>query len=837
MYSKALIDLDFPIELVSAASATEKSIRQGHISTLQQWWARRPLAVCRAAIFAALCPSTAAISQSVELTHALNNLIPENISLEEKLVKFTGLLSDWKVATDVEILSLARQLIRLDRQLAPAMIDTFAGGGSFPIEGLRLGLNVFASDLNPVAATALKAAVEYIPAVGKPILEKYLEVASELTSRIDEVTGALYSTPEDMGKRVLAYFWCRTYGCPRCGIEVPLLRNQWLEKGKRSIAVRLMALENAERFEFRCISPATEEERQAASMGTVTGSGAVCPNCGNKASTRILRQMGRSHQLGERLYAKLSMTEEGKRYYEVASVADEALAHSAMLRPIGKRSLNDFPTLEFDLNGIRHTWAVQYGVKSTRDLYLPRQQVALLEVLHELNQAKNKILSNSGNTPISHALIILLSLTFNRLVSYGTKHAWWQPNGGFPASMFTKQAIAMTWNFVEIPVNSVGAAGWGSAVLWITKVIQHLLELPENGRVEQTDAAFTGLAGSSIDLVTIDPPYFDSVAYSYLSDVYYVWMKDYLGDILPSYFKGTSSPKAEEAIVDRTHTLAPTSKSEEHFYRKITQALCEINRVLKPEGRLIIMYGHKSFQAWGVFLKALYDAGFHPTASYPIQTERKIKFQHGRIDSLSSSCLMVCQRRDEKEGGSISWARFEEELLENLMSHLIRFRLAHVEGADLTTALIAPAVGTFNKYKEVILGEKVIDYEWLIEKLPSIVAKCQIEATMLETYLTQSPEATNVLKSLLYDERYVGTDLWLRANGIGSVLDRIAKYVSFLAEGDLKSADTLWDSLARSEQDLAKQYLRAISATNPAGSKSRQLANASLGRISYQARA
>jgi adenine-specific DNA methylase len=544
------------------------------------------------------------------------------------------------------------------------------------------------------------------------------------------------------------------------------------------------------------------------------------------------------------MYAKLILDRGGHRVYATVSLAEEACARECTLRQIPDRRQKNVPSELFDANGIRHTWMMQYGIKTTADLYGHRQGVALLEVFYEIENVKKQLLAQYGDGDTAKVLIALLALTFNRLVAYGTRHAWWQSNGEFPANMYVRQAIPMVWNYVEMPVSSVGAAGWSSATVWLEKVIAHLAKLPQKGAVWQGDAAHCPLSRESVDLVAIDPPYFDSIAYSYLSDPFYVWMKAILGDLYPDEYQMVLSPKAEEAIVDRQHSLAPSPKTKEHFREKITQALVEARRILKPEGRLVIMFGHKELEAWETVLGALIDAGFLPTASWPIHTERKAKFRHGHIDALSSSCLMMCIPEASGQKQDISWSEFEIKLRDVLVTSIALFQAAHFFGADLVTSLIAPACTLFRSYSVSAEDKKQLTIGQLIELLPALAEECELEAVMGQAGIGAHRELVQVVESLAIQktsQRGVtnGSErekTWLDYAEHNPMIELAVRYAKLLPEGKVVEADELWRKLPLQDKELLCHLLRALALVSREDSMGKQLAQAGLGRMSLQIR-
>jgi putative DNA methylase len=631
---KRLIEEIFPVKEVSASCRREKSIRQGHISTLQAWWARRPLAVCRATIFLSSLPSKEVLKKNKRVKDILSELYPELKGMDEQLIAFVSEMSDFGNSNNERLISAAREII-VCANSNPSLADTFSGGGSIPLEALRLGLRTYASDLNPIASIGLKLALQYAPGASKSAVENLGDDVKSVGNSIVNEMLNLYPSHYD-----LAYFWFKTYRCPHCELITPLFQNKWLSKTGNRQAIKIKPDPKCGTLSLEVYEPFSESDLVDADSGTVASKSAKCLFCGESTTTDEIMHQGSSGLLGEVQYAKLE-TVEGKRRY---TVPPKPLDLQFQVFNVSlTKNCEDFVDLNLplDLNGIRHLWAIQYGIKTVFDLFNPRQRQAIQVMTKAIVDHRKVIEATSESADEVMFRYLSLLMVMNKVAIYSNRHSWWQSNGAFPANIFVRQAISMVWNYVEIPPFSTGAGGWLSSSKWVIKAIEQLQPIQGSAEVRLSDAANTSIPDGKLDLVVIDPPYFDSITYAYLSDFFYPWTKKLLQVDFTDWFSATATPKTQELIVDRKHKLAPSPKSKSFFVEKMGACLAEARRKLTDDGMIVLMYGHKELVAWESLFIAIKNAGLRVSVSWPIQTERKTKFQHSRVDALGVSCLLI----------------------------------------------------------------------------------------------------------------------------------------------------------------------------------------------------
>lgn len=388
-YPKRLIEVDLPIKEISAHARREKSIRHGHISTLHIWWARRPLAACRAVVCAALWPDPADDLCPPAFREAAARILGEFAGkaqsdktvmelcqphwsrwsrttrealdpadparwpqIRQGLLDFIADFANWDASTVPAFLEASRALTQAAHEALggapgtkPLVVDPFAGGGSIPLEALRVGADAFASDLNPVAVLLNKVVLEYIPKYGQRLADEVRKWGEWIKKEAEKELAEFYPKDPD-GARPIAYLWARTIQCegPGCGAEVPLIRSLWLaKKPNRSVALQLVPRPRAKRVDFKIIvkqrggwAHADDPKTQAPNPnfeGTVKGGSATCPCCGYTTRVAHVREQLRRHRGGaddSRLMCVVT-TKVGQvgRSYRRPRPQDEEIADSA----------------------------------------------------------------------------------------------------------------------------------------------------------------------------------------------------------------------------------------------------------------------------------------------------------------------------------------------------------------------------------------------------------------------------------------------------------------------------------------------------------------------------
>lgn len=731
---KRFIEETFPIREVSIEGAKEKNIRHGHISTLHIWWARRPLATSRAINFASLIP----VPGSEEEKQNIRNLIAE--------------LSKWENTNNEYLLDKARKMIlHANGGIPTKVLDPFGGGGSIPLEALRLGCETYSNDYNPVAVLIQKCTLDFPQRYNYKVLRKdYAKDRTWLRSQAlnilneDEYVIPLMEDvkywsnwilqeakselkdyyPNDKDNSIpVGYLWARTVPCqnPGCKSEIPLLRQFWLAKRpNKRIALYPQIIDNT--VKFKIVGDGYEQipEDFNPDEGTTSRAVVICPNCGSTISALDLRKQFHEGKNGERLLLTV-LHKPGKsgKKYRIATEADFQTFKKAELKlkeireelfsDWGMDPIPDEPIKRVPVSfGVINVWV--YNINDWGSLYNSRQLLSILTFIKKVRQAHSIIYSELKDSEYTSAITSYLGLGIARLVNRTCKNNLWNVLAEKTEQVFLRQAIQMLWDYFEI--NTIENQGWENQFYYINEVLSNnllnsIFENTKPATITNGNASTLHYRDNYFDAVFTDPPYYDNVPYSYLSDFFYVWHKRTFAGIFPDLFSTPLSPKKNE-IVAYAQSDGDFASGKKYFEDSIKKAFQEFYRVLKPNGIAVIVYAHKSTSGWETIINALLDSGLVISATYPLNTEMEGRMRATDSATLSSSIYIVARKMERY--GTGFYNEVKEELKQYLNVKLENLWAEGITGTDFFIAAIGSGIEIFGKY------EKVIDYEGNIKR-------------------------------------------------------------------------------------------------------------------------
>ncbi len=751
-YRKKLIEVALPLDAINRESAREKSIRHGHPSTLHLWWARRPLAACRAVLFASLIDDP---SQRPDLFPT----VEEQEQERKRLFDLIEMMVKWENANNDELMEKVRAEIRTATSgNPPPVLDPFAGGGSIPLEAQRLGLEAHASDLNPVAVLINKALIEIPPrfagrapvnpSAQQSLLGEEWRGARGLAEDIryygkwmrDEAErriGHLYpkvTLPKEYGggeATVIAWLWTRAVMCPNpaCGIQMPLVRSFYLSKKKGKEAW-------VEPEVDKTTTPPTlhfkvKTGKGKPQDGTLGRQGAICIACGNAVPLEYLRNAGKEQKLGNKL---LAIVAEGNRSRVYLSPDDK---QENMAKPV-----SDYPywkpEQEMPANP-RWFSPPLYGMSTFGDIFTFRQLVALTTFSDLVREARECVQVDAGNAGLlvddialndgsaganayADAVATYLGMGVSRLSDICNSLCMWENTKTQVRHMFTRQAIPMLWDFAEPNVFADAAGDFGVSMSNLLKALE-ATPAREQGIVQQQDAT-TIIKDSMHFLISTDPPYYDNIGYADLSDFFYVWLRRSLNTLYPDLFKTMLVPKASELVATPYRFGGSKSKAQEFFEQGLSHAFEQMRTMQHYDYPLTVYYAFKQAEAeedgvedetdtsqnsatviastgWETMLEGLIRSGFTITGTWPIRTEMMNRSVGQGTNALASSIVLVCRPRPV-DAPIASRRQFLNDLRAELADELVKMQHSGIAPVDLAQASIGPGMAIYSRYRQVV---------------------------------------------------------------------------------------------------------------------------------------
>lgn len=745
---KKLIEVAIPLEAINAASAREKSIRHGHPSTLHLWWARRPLAACRAVLFAQLVDDPSSDPEQFPTHEAQEAERKRLFGIIEELVK-------WENSTNEEVLERARTEIRRScGGEMPPIYDPFSGGGSIPLEAQRLGLPAYGSDLNPVAVMIGKAMIEIPPKFknGRPVHPRasdrqFYRNAEGLAEDVKfygewmrekawERIGHLYPqieiAKENGGGKatVIAWIWARTVASPNPalqGAHVPLANSYVLssKKGREAIVVANVDRDRLS-YNFEVKADAIgKDELAAAALGTKAGKAQdfLCIFTQTPVLREYIRSEGKKGQLGSRLMAVVAEGKKGRIYCEPTRESEElakSISEHANLKEARETFLSgSTPTRAMITGGV----CSAYGLSTWGHLFSDRQLLALLtfsdllsDVCAEIEaraiqagydgDGKSLTQGGKGAKAYAEAVTVYLAFAVDKCADYWSSLCSWHSSGEKMRNTFGRQAMPMVWDYAEANPFCTSSGNWMAMVDWVWKTIADFVPGTE-GRQIQCDAQAAPYPSGAV--ISSDPPYYDNIAYADLSDFFFCWMKKSLKGTFPELFSFLATPKTEELVATQ-YRHGSKEAADKFFLDGMRDVIANMAHHSSKEAPATIYYAFKqseitqegiSSTGWASFLQAVVEAGYSVVGTWPLRTEMASRMVAAGTNALANSVVLVC-RRKENTAEVITRAEFIRALKRELPPAIAELQAANIAPADMPQSAIGPGMGVFSRYRAVL---------------------------------------------------------------------------------------------------------------------------------------
>ncbi|MGV1035261.1 MAG: DUF1156 domain-containing protein [Microbacteriaceae bacterium] len=736
---RKLIEVALPLDAINEQSVREKEpFTRNHPRSLHIWWARRPLATARAILFAQLVddPSENEPEYRAEAERLgesdVDAFVEHRVTeAREDLFKLIREMANWdNVSNEANFDKYRDVILRATNGKPPAILDPFAGGGTIPIEAQRLGLEAHASDLNPVAVLINKALIEIPPKFADnspvfPAANEGVEYWPRATGLAEDVRrygqwmrdeaeqriGHLYpktTLADGSEATVIAWIWARTVKCPNpaCGIEMPLVRSWWLGKKKGKEAYVVPSVVNG-RVEYS-IGHDPKKAPTISTDGTVGRNGAHCLSCDASVELSNVRAEASAGRMGSQLIAVVAEGVRSRHY--IAPTSDQSNA-ADVSRPVAL-PVGDLPEKAL---GFR---VKAYGMDGWADLFTNRQLTALTTFSDLVGEARERALRDAldagmpegdrlenggtGAAAYADAIATFLGLAVSRFADMANSLCTWNPTNSNIRALFSRQAVPMAWDFAETnvlgPISLSGTINSAASSIAFWRGPQ--------GFSTQADAASRSYDGL---LISTDPPYYDNIGYSDLSDFFYVWLRRSLKDVHPTLLGTMLVPKVEELVANPYRHGGKEGAKEffEDGFHHVFERARESANLDYPSA---VYYAFKQSETesagtastgWETILGSMIGAGWSITATWPVRSERGARMVASGTNALASSIVLALRPRPE-DAPIIDRRGFIAELRSSLPDALRALQQGSVAPVDLAQAAIGPGMAVFSKYSKVI---------------------------------------------------------------------------------------------------------------------------------------
>ena len=711
---------------------------------LHRWYSRKPLSFSRASVLGSLLPADISMEE-FEYLLGLDQARTDRRETEKEKDDRHQRTRLYKTPPSPERVKRVQELCeQMWGDKTPAVLDAFAGGGSIPFEAARYGLRVFASDLNPVAVVTMKAAIEFPLKFGAALqedIDKWVKwVGDEAEKRLSDFF------PSQDGEKVQNYLWAHTVVCPSCQSVVPLSPNWWLSKtsnyaGKgqaRKVtsdwyAVKPIPNLAEKRVDFELIKGKKSKSNYIQTLdgdcnpddfATISRGDGKCLNCESIIEGSYIDQCLLEKKFEHILYAVAFKRGQGSLEFRLPIAADIEAIEKVKIK-LDSLFLSGLVPEEPFLEG-QDTRCYNRGVRYWYEMFNPRQLLTLVIYVEIIKEAKEKIREELGEEKLQ-AITTYLALVLDRCVDKNARLCIWDSGRTHAQRASTQHALNLMWNYPEFAGNG---ELWNACSDAVSKDYQGLCDLlgtkinsssfqeleSHTQKTFQIDLASADslfhIADHSIDAVVTDPPYYSTIQYAELSDFFYVWQKRILGDIFPELYYTELTDKDREAVANpsrfRDMGVSPKELADRDYEAKMQSAFGEYYRVLKDNGVMTVQFNHKDSGAWDVLAQSLIVAGFEITASWAVSTENPQNLHQAQKNSVSSTVLLICRKRDPN-AGQAWWDDLRPEVANLVEQRAPEFEANEIQGIDLYLSAFGPALNIFSRNYPILdsTGEEV----------------------------------------------------------------------------------------------------------------------------------
>ena len=745
---RRLIERWLPIAALGEESVRERRFSMaGNVlppnNSVHVWWARRPLIASRAAVLASILPDSTPHDTFLRVIGILGDPVAARRRNDTKLRSGKIPLGEIEYGYPR---AFHHSMTEEDRKVLgehgfnnlSVVLDPTAGGGAIPFEAARLGLSTFVNDLNPVAALIERATIEYPMRYGNLLIPAFEVLTEEFIRRATPKFQGVFPA-EDPDTKISGYLWSRTIHCQYCDGLIPLSPNWRLASDGTGVRLRPQLGSGPFSVGRVCSFEIVRSVREQ-SPGTVTDGDATCPfpDCGRVINGAEVKRQAQASSMGDQLFAivfkhrvetRVKSGKRGrdkwKRDYRAAGPQDD---NSADVGALLAEKMPEWEALDFlpservpsDINDDR---PIQYGMPLWRDLFSPRQLLGHATGVEVFRELLTEYEVTGKLTPVAKAAFVYLSLALDKMVDYNSRMCRWHSNREVMVNTFDRHDFSFKWSYAEM-APLIAGFGYEWVIRQVGKCIKELVELthPETAQSNDLLSAATSVVSTppvmitcksgdslghiddeAIDVIVMDPPYYDNVMYAELSDFFYVWLKRTAGHVVPELFTRQLTDKDNEAVANPAKFAGQKGSKAlagRDYQERMARIFEECRRVLKPDGIMTLMFTHKATGAWDALTKGLMHAGFMITASWPINTEAEGSLHIRDRSAANSTIFLVCRPRavPSRDAEVSYWEDIEPAVARAVRSRVPEFQAAGITGVDLYLASFGPALEEFSRH-------------------------------------------------------------------------------------------------------------------------------------------
>lgn len=695
------------------------------------------------------------------------------------------------------------------------VLDPTAGGGSIPFEAERLGCHVIANDLNPVATGIEKATLQYPAEFGMeliPVIQKY---ADQLVQEVAEKTRSYYNfeKPYGVNKEILlsqcngndeifkmfdvpeydqqGYLYYREVTCPHCGERAPLLnafalskkKDGWMVipkiegvKGHRKVRFIPVRLQNGK-------GPNGEDPEQ----GTVKNGTGRCLHCGQAIESEEIKRQARGESehgtWADKLYCVVGVRQQPKKDKQGNIMRYASGAHKGEIRTekvtfFREPTEADYEALKRAEAELQENWDRWedmdliptekipemndnrpniYGMHRWCDMFTPRQLLGHLTAMETLHDMMPEIQQQEGEEK-GKAIVHYLQYMIDKCVDYNSRQTRWHYSRAVMIGSFGRHDFSLKWTFGELIYTGVNSGlAWGENQ--VLDAYKGICELVHGNHIKPAQvingsAANLDIQDNSVDVICVDPPYYNNVQYAELSDYFYVWEKRTFRDLYPDVFGRRLTNKQDEAVANPVRD--GSTKEADHVYeQRMSEIFAECRRVMKDDGILTMMFTHKTQEAWETLTKALIENGWIISSSFPVDSESASSLHQKDMAAAASSIFIACRKRDITDREPKVWSGFggtgvRQEIHQAVAKSLQDFSVLHLNPVDEMVASYGSALKVLSENWPVMDGDELVSPIQAMREASMVVAQYQM-TKITEGSLTVKdlkPEASIALTML-----------------------------------------------------------------------------------------